>query len=182
MLRGGWARWSGEAYPLLDCKQSSQGWFGSGVVWCGVVWCGVVWCGVVWCGVVWCGVVWCGVVCRRRCYQMAMAGMSCIRVLQNREGCVSKRALCVVCGAPVAEGCPSLWCRAAAAWAALAPTPHCPLPTTSCSVAVYGRTSAAQVPAPSKPEQGQGAQRPGPSQVQTSEAQSGRAVGALLLG
>ena len=47
-----------------------------GVVWCGVVWCGVVWCGVVWCGVVWCGVVWCGVVCRRRCYQKAMAGMS----------------------------------------------------------------------------------------------------------
>ena len=37
---------------------------------------GVVWCGVVWCGVVWCGVVWCGVVCRRRCYQKAMAGMS----------------------------------------------------------------------------------------------------------
>ena len=26
--------------------------------------------------VVWCGVVWCGVVCRRRCYQKAMAGMS----------------------------------------------------------------------------------------------------------
>ena len=26
-------------------------------------------------GVLWCGVVWCGVVCRRRCYQMAMAGM-----------------------------------------------------------------------------------------------------------
>ena len=47
-----------------------------GVVWCGVVWCGVVWCGVVWCGVVWCGVVWCGVVCRRRCHQKAMAGMS----------------------------------------------------------------------------------------------------------
>ena len=47
-----------------------------GVVWCGVVWCGVVWCGVVWCGVMWCGVVWCGVVCRRRCYQKAMAWMS----------------------------------------------------------------------------------------------------------
>ena len=36
----------------------------------------LVWCGVVWYGVV--GVVWCGVVCRRRCYQKAMAGMSCL--------------------------------------------------------------------------------------------------------
>ena len=36
----------------------------------------VVWYGMMWCGVGWCGVVWCGVVCRRRCYQMAKAGMS----------------------------------------------------------------------------------------------------------
>ena len=54
-------------------------------------------------GVVWCGVVWCGVVCRRRWYQMAMAGMPCIQEMQT-GGCVSKRALCVVCCTPVAEG------------------------------------------------------------------------------
>ena len=60
----------------------------SDVVWCGlicssvesVVWCGVVCYGAMWCGVlprivVWCGTVRCGVVCRRRCYQKAMAGM-----------------------------------------------------------------------------------------------------------
>ena len=62
------------------------------------------------------GVVWCGVVCRRRCYQMAMAGMVLHTVSVSREGCVSKRALCVVCGAPVAEGHHSPWCQAAAAW------------------------------------------------------------------
>ena len=60
----------------------------------GVVWCGVVWCGVVWCGVVWCGVVWCGVVCRRRCSQMAMARMPCIRVMQN-GGAVCLNMRCV---------------------------------------------------------------------------------------
>ena len=37
---------------------------------------GVVWYGMMWC---WCGVVWCGVVCRRRCYQKAKGGMSCLR-------------------------------------------------------------------------------------------------------
>ena len=62
--------------PLARSKYSVLITVRCGVVWCGVVWCGVVWCGVVWCGVVWCGVVWCGVVCRRRCYQKAMAGMS----------------------------------------------------------------------------------------------------------
>ena len=65
-----------------------------GVVWCGVVWCGVVWCGVVWCGVVWCDVVWCGVVCRRCCYQKAMAGMDCTQENASREGCMSKCAMC----------------------------------------------------------------------------------------
>ena len=41
-------------------------------------------------------VVWCGVVCRRRCYQMAMARMPCIRVMQNRRAvCLS--ACCVQC-------------------------------------------------------------------------------------
>ena len=65
--------------PMANGSTQGVVWCGvvwCGVVWCGVVWCGVVWCGVVWCGVVWCGVVWCGVVCRRRCYQKAMAGMS----------------------------------------------------------------------------------------------------------
>ena len=32
--------------------------------------------GVAWRIVLRCGMVWCGVVCRRRCYQKAMAGMS----------------------------------------------------------------------------------------------------------
>ena len=58
-------------------KQMLQVWF---CVMCGVlrcdVWCAAVQCSAVWYGVVWCGVVWCGVVCRRRCYQKAMAGMS----------------------------------------------------------------------------------------------------------
>ena len=58
-------------------------------------------CGVVWCGVVWCGVVWCGVVCRRRYYQMAMAGVVLHLGNASREGCVCGRALCVVCCAPV---------------------------------------------------------------------------------
>ena len=31
------------------------------------------------------GAVWCGVVCQRCCYQMAMAGMCCIWVMQNRR-------------------------------------------------------------------------------------------------
>ena len=75
-----------------------------GVVWCGVVLCGVILCGVVWYPVVWCGVVWYGMVCQRRCYQMAMAGMVLHTGNASREGCVSKRTLCAVCGAPVAKG------------------------------------------------------------------------------
>ena len=77
-----------------------------GVVWCGVVWCGVVWCGVVWCGVVWCGVVWCGVVwCAEGAVtQRQWSGWSCTRESASREGCVSKRALCVVCCAPRRAG------------------------------------------------------------------------------
>ena len=55
----------------------------------------------------------CVCVCRRRCYQMAMAGMPCIRVMQNgRAVCLNAR--CVVCCAPVAEGHHSAWRRAAA--------------------------------------------------------------------
>ena len=71
--------------------------------WCGVVWCGVVRCGVVWCGVVWCGVVWCCVVCRRRCYQKAMAGSEgngrvYPRVQVNgRAVCLSARCVLVCC-------------------------------------------------------------------------------------
>ena len=53
-------------------------------------------------GVVWCGAVWCA---EGAVTKLAMAGM------EGRE-----RALCVVCGAPVAEGRQSLWCRAAAVW------------------------------------------------------------------
>ena len=40
-----------------------------------MLWCVVLRCCVVSCGVVWSRLVWCGVVCRRRCYQKAMAGM-----------------------------------------------------------------------------------------------------------
>ena len=83
-----------------------------GVVWCGVVWCGVVWCGVVWCGVVWCGVVWCGV---PKALLPNGNGQDALQTSNaKREGCVSKCALCVVCCAPVAGGCHSLWRRAAA--------------------------------------------------------------------
>ena len=45
---------------------------------CGVVRCSVLCCSALRCSAgarVGAGVVWCGVVCRRRCYQMAMAGM-----------------------------------------------------------------------------------------------------------
>ena len=58
-----------------------------------------------------CGAVWCGAVCRRCYYQMATAGMSCTRKNAKLEGCVHKRALCVVCCAPVAMRFPPpLWC------------------------------------------------------------------------
>ena len=53
-----------------------------------VLCCGVLWGAVLRCGVVWCGVAWCGVVCRRRCYQKAMAGMS-------TDGYRSTGGLCV---------------------------------------------------------------------------------------
>ena len=83
-----------------------------GVVWCGVVWCGVVWCGVVWCGVVWCGVVWCGVL---KALLPNGNGQDALHTGNaKREGCVSECALCVVCCAPVAEGCQPLWGWAAA--------------------------------------------------------------------
>ena len=65
------------------------------VVWCGAVRHGVAWGGVAWCCVAWLGAVWCGVVCRRCCYQMAMAGMVLHVGNASREGCVSKCVLCV---------------------------------------------------------------------------------------
>ena len=53
------------------------------------------------------GAVWCGTVCRRRCYQKAMAGMSCTRVMQNgRAVCLSAR--CVWYGAHQRRGGPWL--------------------------------------------------------------------------
>ena len=81
-----------------------------GVMMCDVVcWCGV-WCVVVWYGVLWCGMVWCaeGAVTKRQ-----WLGWSCTRENAAREGCVSRRALCVVCCAPAAEGRHPFWCRAA---------------------------------------------------------------------
>ena len=39
--------------------------------------------------------------CRRRCYQKAMAGMILHTGNASREGCVCRRVLCVVCFAPV---------------------------------------------------------------------------------
>ena len=75
-----WGQW---AVELLQCTASLPEGSGQcivgialGAVWCGVVRPGVVWCGVAWRGVAWRGVAWCGVVCRKRCYQKAMAGMS----------------------------------------------------------------------------------------------------------
>ena len=121
--------------PWVELGSTQVVW--CGVVWCGVVWCGVVWCGVVWCGVVWCGVVcpgmvwcgvvwWCGVVsCGVAWRALAWCGGVWCAVLKallpdgngrdalhtgnaKREGCVSKRTLCVVCCAPVAKGRRSL--------------------------------------------------------------------------
>ena len=65
---------------------------------CGVVWCGVAWRGVAWRGLAWRDVV---VVCRRCCYQKAMAGMVLHTGNASLEGCVSKRVLYVVCCAPL---------------------------------------------------------------------------------
>ena len=74
--------WGGVGCGGVQCGVVCGVWCVVCGVWCVVcgVWCVVcgVWCVVcgVWCVVcgVWC-VVWCGVVCRRRCYQKAMAGM-----------------------------------------------------------------------------------------------------------
>ena len=46
--------------------------------------------------VVWCSVVQCGAVCRRRCYQKAMAGWSWTWENARRQGCVSKQTVCGV--------------------------------------------------------------------------------------
>ena len=76
------------------------------VVWCDdalrcsvVLFCGTLCCMlsyVVVCGVVWgamrCAVVRCGV--PKLCYQMAMAGMPCIRAMQNGRA-VCQNARCV---------------------------------------------------------------------------------------
>ena len=43
----------------------------------------------------------CSEVCRRRCYQMAMAGMVLHTGNAKREGCVSEHKLSVVCCTPV---------------------------------------------------------------------------------
>ena len=58
-------------------------------------------CGVAWHGVVRCTAVWCGLVCRRHCYQMAMAGMVLHTGNAKLEGYVFECTLCVVCCALV---------------------------------------------------------------------------------
>ena len=51
--------------------------------------------GLVW--LVWCGVMWCA---KGAATKTQWPGWSCTRENASREGCVSKRALCVVCFAP----------------------------------------------------------------------------------
>ena len=57
---------------------------------------GVVWYGAVRYGAARCDAARCGGVCQRHDYQMAMAGMPCIQLMQNgRAGCPYAR--CVWC-------------------------------------------------------------------------------------
>ena len=60
--------------------------------WCHC-WCGAGWCGagraVLCCAVLCCAVLCCAVLCRRRCYQKAMAGMSCHSKTGRRLLCVA---------------------------------------------------------------------------------------------
>ena len=115
-------------YGVVWCGEEGHGvaWHGvagrgrarRSVVWCGVAWYGMVWHGVVWCGVAWCGAAWLGMVCcsvvryglvcRMRCYQMAMAGMSCTQGNAKREGCVFGAHPLVPATLPCRSGCGSL--------------------------------------------------------------------------
>ena len=118
-----------------QCGVVRCGVMSGGLAWCGVVWCGVVWCGAVRCGaacgggVGWGGLGW-GVVCRRCCYQKAMARMV-LHAEKCKPGglCVKARAVCCVLwrfqfnaarGKPFRSAC---WCSRSNAHDILPPVP-----------------------------------------------------------